>query len=58
MMLDKGFDINWDQAHNVRIRAAGLSKTQLKEKIRYAATKQTLFGNLMWVSPPIVETSP
>jgi hypothetical protein len=36
MLDDNGYNVNGDQVHNVRIRAAGLTRDELKEKIPLA----------------------
>ena len=49
MLLDRGYDVNWDEVHNLRIKAAGLRTSRVKDHIRYATGKPTAFKYLMWL---------
>lgn len=48
-LKDKGYDLSWDELHNIRIKAAGRSRRWLNEKIRYARDKETPYKYLMWL---------
>jgi hypothetical protein len=44
-----GFKISWDELHNVRIKAMGLSRDELLDKARTSRTKDSPYKYLMWL---------
>lgn len=48
-LKDNGYDLNWDQVHSIRIKAAGLARHNLNTKIRYARSKEKPYNYLMWL---------